>query len=121
MKTLLLVFVLFTLQTTQVSGREKPVKIGVIGLTHTHVHGIFISEERGDIEIVGIVEPDKTLAKRYADQYGFSMDKVYNTIIPRNVKLGEAPSFGKPSILYAPESTGAKSYMELAREVITHG
>ncbi|MGA1820263.1 MAG: ParA family protein [Thermoplasmatota archaeon] len=48
-------------------------------------------------------------------------DKVYNTIIPRNVKLGEAPSFGKPSILYAPESTGAKSYMELAREVITHG
>jgi len=48
-------------------------------------------------------------------------DKVYNTIIPRNVKLGEAPSFGKPSIIYAPESTGAKAYMELAREVITHG
>jgi chromosome partitioning protein len=48
-------------------------------------------------------------------------DKVYNTIIPRNVKLGEAPSFGKPSILYAPESTGAKAYMDLAREVITHG
>lgn len=48
-------------------------------------------------------------------------DKVYNTIIPRNVKLGEAPSFGKPSILYAPESTGAKAYMELAREVITYG
>ena len=48
-------------------------------------------------------------------------DKVYNTIIHRNVKLGEAPSFGKPSILYAPESTGAKAYMDLAREVITHG
>jgi chromosome partitioning protein len=48
-------------------------------------------------------------------------DKVYNTIIPRNVKLGEAPSFGKPSIIYAPESTGAKAYMDLAREVITHG
>lgn len=48
-------------------------------------------------------------------------DKVYNTIIPRNVKLGEAPSFGKPSIIYAPESTGATAYMELAREVITHG
>jgi chromosome partitioning protein len=48
-------------------------------------------------------------------------DKVYKTIIPRNVKLGEAPSFGKPSILYAPESTGAQTYMDLAREVIAHG
>jgi chromosome partitioning protein len=48
-------------------------------------------------------------------------DKVYNTIIPRNVKLGEAPSFGKPSILYSPESTGSQSYMELAKEVIAHG
>jgi len=48
-------------------------------------------------------------------------DKVYNTIIPRNVKLGEAPSFGKPSIIYAPDSTGAQAYMDLAREVITHG
>jgi chromosome partitioning protein len=48
-------------------------------------------------------------------------DKVYDTIIPRNVKLGEAPSFGKPSILYAPESTGAQAYMDLAREVIKHG
>ncbi|MDG6224974.1 MAG: AAA family ATPase [Candidatus Thermoplasmatota archaeon] len=48
-------------------------------------------------------------------------DKVYNTIIPRNVKLGEAPSFGKPIILYSPESSGAQSYMELGREVIAHG
>ncbi len=48
-------------------------------------------------------------------------DKVYNTIIPRNVKLGEAPSFGKPSIIYAPDSTGAQAYMDLAREVIIHG
>ena len=48
-------------------------------------------------------------------------DKVYNTIIPRNVKLGEAPSFGKPIILYSPESSGAQTYMELAREVIAHG
>jgi len=48
-------------------------------------------------------------------------DKVYQTIIPRNVKLGEAPSFGKPVILYSPESSGAQSYMDLAREVIAHG
>lgn len=44
-------------------------------------------------------------------------DKVYNTIIPRNVKLAEAPSFGKPVILYDKHSRGAEAYMNLAREV----
>lgn len=45
-------------------------------------------------------------------------DKVYNTIIPRNVKLSESPSFGKPILLYDVQCTGARSYLELAREVI---
>jgi len=45
-------------------------------------------------------------------------DKVYNTIIPRNVKLSESPSFGKPILLYDVQCTGAKSYLKLAREVI---
>ncbi|HHD15498.1 MAG TPA: ParA family protein [Euryarchaeota archaeon] len=56
-----------------------------------------------------------------AEVQNYFGEKVYRTIIPRNVKLGEAPSFGKPSILYAPESTGAQAYMDLAREVIAHG
>jgi chromosome partitioning protein len=43
---------------------------------------------------------------------------VYQTIIPRNVRLGEAPSFGKPVLLYDPVSAGAVSYMELAKEII---
>lgn len=42
---------------------------------------------------------------------------VFDTIIPRNVKLGEAPSFGKPAILYDGESKGAISYLNLAREI----
>jgi len=42
---------------------------------------------------------------------------VFDTIIPRNVKLGEAPSFGKPAILYDGESKGAVSYLNLAREI----
>lgn len=42
---------------------------------------------------------------------------VFNTIIPRNVRLGEAPSFGKPAILYDGESKGAVSYLNLAREI----
>lgn len=45
-------------------------------------------------------------------------EKVFKTIIPRNVKLSEAPSFGKPIILYDVVSAGAVRYMELAREVV---
>jgi chromosome partitioning protein len=45
-------------------------------------------------------------------------DKVYNTVIHRNVRISEAPSFGKPIILYDAVSTGAQNYMALAAEVI---
>ncbi|MDI3311046.1 MAG: ParA family protein [Thermoanaerobacterium sp.] len=44
--------------------------------------------------------------------------KVYGTIIPRNIRLGEAPSFGKPISLYDPHSKGAEAYEELAKELI---
>ena len=46
-------------------------------------------------------------------------EKVYDSIIPRNVRLSESPSFGKPIVLYDIESSGAKSYLELARELIS--
>ncbi len=79
-----------------------------------------------DLTIEGIVmtmfDRRTNLSKQVvAEVKNYFGDKVYRTIIPRNVKLGEAPSFGKPSILYAPESTGAQAYMDLAREVIAHG
>lgn len=48
-------------------------------------------------------------------------DKVYKSIIPRNVRLSEAPSHGKPITLYDDKSRGAETYLELAREVIKHG
>ena len=47
---------LLLLSLTFSFAQSKPLKVGVIGLTHTHVHWIFGSESRGDIEIVGIVE-----------------------------------------------------------------
>jgi chromosome partitioning protein len=50
----------------------------------------------------------------------FFSDRVYKTVIPRNVRLSEAPSFGKPIVLYDPHSSGAESYRELAREVLGH-
>ncbi|CAM5549256.1 sporulation initiation inhibitor Soj [Bacillus safensis FO-36b] [Bacillus safensis subsp. safensis] len=48
-------------------------------------------------------------------------DKVYQTVIPRNVRLSEAPSHGKPIILYDPRSRGADVYLDLAKEVDANG
>ena len=47
-------------------------------------------------------------------------NKVYRTVIPRNVRLSEAPSFGLPIILYDPKSKGAECYLDLAQEVINY-
>ncbi|TYR80300.1 ParA family protein [Priestia megaterium] len=51
----------------------------------------------------------------------YFQDRVYQTIIPRNVRLSEAPSHGEPIILYDARSRGAAVYMELAKEVIYNG
>jgi len=45
-------------------------------------------------------------------------DKVYKTVIPRNVRLSEAPSHGVPCIVYDRDCLGSKSYIELAKEII---
>lgn len=58
------------------------------------------------------------VAKDLRDFYG---PQVFRTVIPRNVRLAEAPSFGKPIVLYDPRSRGAVSYIELAKEVLNHG
>ena len=47
-------------------------------------------------------------------------DKVFRTVIPRSVRLGEAPSFGKPILLYDIRSRGAQAYLDLAKEVMAH-
>jgi chromosome partitioning protein len=53
-----------------------------------------------------------------ADAREYFGNKVFQSVIPRNVRLAEAPSFGKPIILYDVASVGAQSYMEVARELI---
>jgi len=75
------------------------------------------------LEIEGILltmyDERTSLAKQVRDDLRqFFGDKVFATIIPRNVRLAEAPSFGQPIFLYDPHCRGAESYLELAKEVI---
>lgn len=58
------------------------------------------------------------VAKDLRDFYG---PRVFKTTIPRNVRLAEAPSFGKPISIYDPRSRGAESYAQLAKEILEHG
>lgn len=55
------------------------------------------------------------------DVIKYFREKVYHTIIPRNVRLSEAPSYGQAIIDYDPRSRGAQVYMELAKEVLANG
>lgn len=60
--------------------KGKTLRVGVVGLVHTHVHWILGREDYGDIEVVGIVEPNVDLAQQYAKLHDFSMDIVYPTL-----------------------------------------
>lgn len=75
------------------------------------------------LEIEGIIltmfDSRNTLSRQVATEVRkFFKDKVYQTLIPRNVTLGEAPSHGKPAIIYDIRSKGAQSYLSLAMEVL---
>ena len=75
------------------------------------------------IEIEALVrtmyDPRSTLTLQVSDElkrhYG---DKVFDTVIPRNVRIAEAPSFGKPVLLYDPASRGAIAHLQFARELL---
>jgi chromosome partitioning protein len=75
------------------------------------------------LEIHGVVltmyDPRNNLATQVAaDVRQFMGDKVYDTIIPRNVRVSEAPSHGKPVLLYDLKCAGSQAYLKLASEVI---
>ena len=62
------------------------------------------------------------LAHQVVDEVrAFFGDQVFHTVIPRNVRLSEAPSFGLPVTLYAPKSIGAEAYAAVAEEVVSRG
>jgi len=76
-----------------------------------------------DLTIQGIVltmyDGRNNLANQVVQDVRTHMgDKVYETIIPRNVRVSEAPSYGKPAILYDLKCSGSQAYLQLASEVI---
>ena len=80
----------------------------------------------GDLRIEGLVltmyDSRTNLAEQVVEEVKTHFpDMVYATKIPRNVRLSEAPSFGKPIFAYASSSKGAQAYMSLAEEVIENG
>ena len=69
--------------------------------------------------VMTMYDPRTNLSQQVvAEVKKYFQSKVYQTMIPRNVRLGEAPSFGLPIMIYDPNCSGAKAYMSLAQEVI---
>lgn len=75
-----------------------------------------------DLEIIGLLrvmyDPRITLQQQVSEQLKAHFgDKVFNTVIPRNVRLAEAPSYGQPGVVFDPSARGAQAYQEFAREM----
>lgn len=75
------------------------------------------------LEVVGLLltmfDPRTTLSHQVEREVRARFgEKTFRTLIPRNVRLGEAPSFGKPVLLYDPACRGATTYLELAKELL---
>ena len=76
-----------------------------------------------DLKIIGLLrvmfDPRITLQMQVSDQLKAHFgDKVFNTVIPRNVRLAEAPSYGLPGVVFDPSAKGSQAYVEFAREMV---
>ncbi len=96
------------------------------GLSHL-IKTVKIIQDRlnPNLEIKGILLTMFDKRNRISEQVAREVrkhlkSKVFNTVIPRNVKMCEAPSFGKPAIAYDHTCSGAKSYIKLVKEILTN-
>ena len=76
-----------------------------------------------DLQIIGLLrvmfDPRITLQQQVSDQLKEHFgDKVFNTVIPRNVRLAEAPSYGLPGVVFDPSSKGAQAFVAFAEEMV---
>lgn len=86
-----------------------------IDLVQKHIN----RELRIEGVLLTMYDPRTNLSEQVSSEVrGFFKDLVYDSVIPRNIKLSEAPSFGQPIILYDARSRGAEAYRKLAKEVV---
>ncbi|KQP49537.1 ParA family protein [Pseudorhodoferax sp. Leaf274] len=76
-----------------------------------------------ELKIIGLLrvmfDPRITLQQQVSDQLkGHFGDKVFDTVIPRNVRLAEAPSYGLPGVVFDPSARGSQAYLSFAREMV---
>ena len=76
-----------------------------------------------DLQIIGLLrvmfDPRITLQQQVSEQLKTHFaDKVFNTVIPRNVRLAEAPSYGLPGVVFDPAAKGSVAYIEFAQEMV---
>ena len=76
-----------------------------------------------DLQLIGLLrimfDPRITLQQQVSEQLKAHFgDKVFNTVIPRNVRLAEAPSYGLPGVVFDPASKGAQSFIEFSQEMV---
>jgi chromosome partitioning protein len=76
-----------------------------------------------DLQIIGLLrvmfDPRITLQQQVSEQLKANFkDKVFNTVIPRNVRLAEAPSYGQAGVVFDPSSRGAQAYIAFAQEMV---
>jgi chromosome partitioning protein len=87
--------------------------------TITQVH----ANMNRDLQIIGLLrvmfDPRTTLQREVSDQLKSHFgDKVFSTVIPRNVRLAEAPSYGLPGVIFDPASKGAQAFIAFAQEMV---
>jgi chromosome partitioning protein len=94
---------------------------GLTDLVNTikQVHGNL----NADLKVIGLLrvmfDPRITLQAQVAEQLKAHFgDKVFDAVIPRNVRLAEAPSYGQPGVVFDPSSKGAQAYVDCAREMV---
>ena len=76
-----------------------------------------------ELKIIGLLrvmfDPRTTLQQQVSDQLKAHFgDKVFDTVIPRNVRLAEAPSYGVPGVVFDPSAKGSKAFIDFAKEMV---
>jgi chromosome partitioning protein len=76
-----------------------------------------------DLKVIGLLrvmfDPRITLQQQVSDQLKERFgDKVFDTVIPRNVRLAEAPSYGLPGVVFDPAARGSKAFVDFAKEMV---